>query len=97
MVNRIIMVRISFIAHLPQAVQTAAVRELIRASAASLAAQAGPLVLVTHQVNITALTNVMPRSGELIIVQPLTGGRIQVLGRLEPGNESDRATPPDAK
>jgi len=44
-----------------------------------------PRVLVTHQVNITALTNVMPRSGELIIVQPLTGGQVRVLGRLEPG------------
>jgi hypothetical protein len=56
-----------------------------------------PRVLVTHQVNITALTNVMPRSGELIIVQPLAGGQVQVLGRLEPGEESGRATPPDAQ
>jgi hypothetical protein len=56
-----------------------------------------PRVLVTHQVNITALTNVMPRSGELIIVQPLTGGQVRVLGRLEPGEESGRAPPPDAQ
>lgn len=72
--------------------QMAALREFLSRTYAG-----PPRVLVTHQVNITALTNIMPRSGELIIVQPLTGGRIQVLGRLEPGEESGRATPPDAK
>ena len=44
-----------------------------------------PRVLVTHQVNITALTNVVPRSGELIVAQPLADGRVRVIGRLEPG------------
>lgn len=44
-----------------------------------------PRVLVTHQVNITALTDVMPRSGELIVVEPLKDGQVQVLGRLDPG------------
>lgn len=46
-----------------------------------------PQVLVTHQVNITALTTIVPRSGELIIVQPLTEGPVRVLGRLELGGE----------
>ena len=46
-----------------------------------------PRVLVTHQVNITALTTIVPRSGELIIVQPLTEGPVRVLGRLELGGE----------
>ena len=44
-----------------------------------------PRVLVTHQVNITVLTNVVPRSGELIVAQPLADGRVRVIGRLELG------------
>jgi len=44
-----------------------------------------PRVLVTHQVNITALTSVVPRSGELIVAQPLADGRVRVIGRLELG------------
>jgi broad specificity phosphatase PhoE len=38
-----------------------------------------PIVLVTHQVNITALTDVFPRSGEIIVVAR-DGGAVQ--GRL---------------
>jgi hypothetical protein len=45
-----------------------------------------PRVLVTHQVNITALTNVVPRSGELIVVQPLADGQVRIIGHLEPGS-----------
>ena len=41
-----------------------------------------PMVLVTHQVNITALTGVFPRSGEIVVVQRLTDGRFAVLGSL---------------
>lgn len=41
-----------------------------------------PLVLVTHQVNITALTGVFPRSGEIVVVQRLSGGRFNVVGSL---------------
>ena len=41
-----------------------------------------PLVLVTHQVNITALTSVFPRSGEIVVVQRLSGGRFNVMGSL---------------
>jgi phosphohistidine phosphatase SixA len=39
---------------------------------AAVAAWSGPgtLVLVTHQVNITALTDIFPESGELIVLQP---------------------------
>jgi len=40
------------------------------------------LVLVTHQVNITALTGVYPRSGEIVVVQRLSGGRFNVMGSL---------------
>lgn len=59
--------------------QTAALREFLGRPYGG-----PPRVLVTHQVNITALANIVPQSGELIIVQPLTGGPVRVLGRLDP-------------
>ncbi|WP_137153448.1 histidine phosphatase family protein [Rhizobium sp. FKL33] len=43
---------------------------------------AAPVVLVTHQVNITGLTGVFPASGEIIFVS-LDKGAVTVLGRLE--------------
>jgi phosphohistidine phosphatase SixA len=43
----------------------------------------GVLVVFTHQVNITALTNIVPSSGEGVVVRPATG-RLQVLGRVTP-------------
>jgi len=68
--------------------QTAALRESLRGPGNSL-----PRVLVTHQVNITAMTGVVPRSGEMIVVRPLANGEIQLMGRLEPGRErSERAS-----
>ena len=55
--------------------QTAAVRDL-------MAAWQGPgtLVLVTHQVNVTALTGIYPASGEVVVLRP--GG--EVVGRIRP-------------
>lgn len=51
---------------------------------ALLAATAGQrLLLVTHQVNITALTGVVPRSGEIVLTR-LVGGRLEVIDRLPP-------------
>jgi phosphohistidine phosphatase SixA len=41
-----------------------------------------PLVLVTHQVNITALTDVYPQSGELVIVRRDKGGELSVVGTI---------------
>lgn len=42
----------------------------------------GPtLVLVTHQVNITALTGVIPRSGEMLVLRNGEDG-LQLVGRL---------------
>ena len=59
--------------------QTEAVRRLISNW------DGGPLLLVTHQVNITALTGVFPGDGELIVVRPGPGGLV-VTGRvLSPG------------
>lgn len=40
-----------------------------------------PLVLVTHQVNITALTGVFPTSGELIFVEIGAGNSVRVIER----------------
>jgi hypothetical protein len=39
------------------------------------------LLLVTHQVNISALTGVYPQSGEIVVLRP-EGGKLTVLGRL---------------
>jgi phosphohistidine phosphatase SixA len=41
-----------------------------------------PRVLVTHQVNITALTGVFPSSGEIVVVAPDAEDGLAVLGRL---------------
>ena len=55
--------------------QTASVREVI-------AGWTGPaLVLVTHQVNITALTGIVPADGEAVVVRA-AAGRLVVLGRM---------------
>jgi len=53
---------------------------------AALAAWRGPgvLVVVTHQVNITALTGVFPASGEGIVVRAAPSGALEVVGRLPP-------------
>jgi len=51
---------------------------------ALIAAQPGRrLLLVTHQVNITALTGVTPRSGEIVLTR-LENGRLTVIDRLPP-------------
>lgn len=42
-----------------------------------------PLVLVTHQVNITALTDAYPASGELLIVEQSMAGEFSVVGSIE--------------
>lgn len=49
----------------------------------------GVLVVVTHQVNITALTDIVPASGEGIVVQAIGleqqgAPRLKVLGRVNP-------------
>lgn len=40
----------------------------------------GPLVLVTHQVNITAFTGVYPASGEVVVISREADGTYKVLG-----------------
>jgi hypothetical protein len=41
------------------------------------------MVVVTHQVNITALTGVSPASGEGVVAR-MVAGQLQVLGRVAP-------------
>jgi phosphohistidine phosphatase SixA len=43
-----------------------------------------PLVLVTHQVNITALTGFTPRSGEAVVARTAKDGSVEKLGVLPP-------------
>lgn len=57
--------------------QTAAVRQFIADW------RGAPLLLVTHQVNITALTGLLPRDGELIVVRPGPDG-LTIAGRVQP-------------
>lgn len=44
----------------------------------------GTLLLVTHQVNITALTGVFPASGEMVVLRPFGGDGVAVVGRIAP-------------
>jgi phosphohistidine phosphatase SixA len=55
-------------------------RETLAAIAA--APDATRLLLVTHQVNITALTGITPQSGEIIVVQRRSDGGLEVSGRI---------------
>jgi len=41
-----------------------------------------PIVLVTHQVNITALTDVYPASGDLVVVRISEEGEITTIGSI---------------
>jgi phosphohistidine phosphatase SixA len=56
--------------------RTAALREAVGAWAGP-----GTLVLVTHQVNITALTGIVPREGEVVVLAVRDGG-FTVVGRV---------------
>ncbi len=45
---------------------------------------AGVILMVTHQVNITALTDIFPAEGEMIVVRPEADG-LSLVGRLTAG------------
>lgn len=62
-----------------EAERTAAVHAFLAARP-----KAGAAVLVTHQVNITALTGIVPRPGETVVAKPLAGGGLAVVGRIPP-------------
>jgi phosphohistidine phosphatase SixA len=60
--------------------RTAALRQLLGSAPRGAAA----LVLVTHQVNITALTGVFPREGETLALRLTPDGGFALAGRLPP-------------
>ena len=43
---------------------------------------ATPTVLVTHQVVVTAVSEIFPGSGEIVVMQRMADGRLAVQGRL---------------
>jgi phosphohistidine phosphatase SixA len=57
--------------------QTAALENFLTTASFS-----GVVIMVTHQVNITALTGVYPSSGEAVVVEAPESQRIRVLGKL---------------
>ncbi|UBF26364.1 histidine phosphatase family protein [Kovacikia minuta CCNUW1] len=62
----------------PEPKQTAAIRQFIVNNRNT----PGLIILVTHQVNITALTKIVPRSGESVVLKADSKGRVEVVGRL---------------
>jgi phosphohistidine phosphatase SixA len=60
------------------AAQTATIRNLIVDSRNTK----GVIILVTHQVNITAITDIVPQSGEAVILKGNSQGKVQIIGRL---------------
>ena len=42
-----------------------------------------PMVLITHQANITALTGIYPASGELVVIRVSKRGAISVVGTIK--------------
>ena len=57
---------------------TAALRQRL----AALPADAGLVLMVTHQVNITDLTGVFPASGEMVVLKRDASGAVVTVGRL---------------
>ncbi len=43
---------------------------------------AKPTVFVTHQVVVTAISQIFPGSGEIVVMQRMPGGQLSVQGRL---------------
>ena len=56
--------------------QTAQVKDYIAASEGS-----GVIIMVTHQVNITALSDIFPPSGSAVVIQPRKD-QLEVIGQL---------------
>jgi len=56
--------------------------EAVRARLAQAASDGASLVMVTHQVNITALTGVFPRSGEIIVLRLGGPANFETIGAI---------------
>lgn len=61
-----------------EAKQTAEVRRFIVKNRSTR----GVTVMVTHQVNITGLTGIVPQSGESVVLRSNNKGEVKVVGRL---------------
>ncbi|MCC3454122.1 histidine phosphatase family protein [Microcoleus sp. PH2017_08_TRC_O_A] len=61
-----------------EARQTATIRKLIVDNRNTK----GAIIMVTHQVNITAITNIVPQSGEAVILKSDEQGKIKIVGRI---------------
>jgi phosphohistidine phosphatase SixA len=73
------------------AAQTAAVMQAIQAHRG----QAGVLLMVTHLVNIAAVSGVSPGQGDAVVVRATAAGTLDVLGQLSfPVPGEDRGAPP---
>jgi phosphohistidine phosphatase SixA len=59
-----------------------AATQALKRRLAALPANAATVVMVTHQVNITALTGVFPRSGEIVVLKRKPDGAVTTIGRL---------------
>jgi broad specificity phosphatase PhoE len=49
----------------------------------------GNLILVTHGVNISVLTGILPAQGEMVLLTPRGNGAFRVAGRLRPAAASN--------
>lgn len=58
--------------------QTAIVRKLIVDNRNTK----GAIIIVTHQVNITAITDIVPQSGEAVILKADRQSKVQIVGRI---------------
>lgn len=58
--------------------QTRALRQIVETWSSR-----GVLVLVTHQVNITALTGAFPGEGEMLVLRPKSGAGFDLVGRIK--------------
>jgi phosphohistidine phosphatase SixA len=56
----------------------------VRARIARIKPGEAPLVLVTHQVMVTAISGIYPQSGEAVVVAPERTGGIRVIGSVKP-------------
>jgi phosphohistidine phosphatase SixA len=45
-----------------------------------------PTILVTHQVNISALAGASPGEGDIVVVQRTSGGELRVIGTIRAGS-----------
>jgi hypothetical protein len=50
-----------------------------------------PTFFITHQVNITALTGIVPAEGEAVFVRATAAGTVEVMGRARASRDQTTA------